>query len=104
MSQFTPGATLVPSKPDIILLADAVGERLTQLASLHSRVTGCPVTPPSALLRDFELWGQLVTRHQSGDNRHTADEYFATRRIAQWTVTEKCRLVNQPLKIVEFSS
>lgn len=104
MSQFTPGTTLVPSKPDIIMLADAVGERLANLANLYARITGCPMQPPTALMRDFELWGQLVTRHQSGDNRHTADEYLSTKRIAQWTVTEKCRLVNQPLKIVEFSS
>ena len=95
---------LVPSSPDMILLCDALDHRYRELCQLHGRVTGEPLIPPAELDRDLILWRQMFVRHRSRDNRHTADEKKSVERICQWTVDVKCRLTDQPRKIVEFAN
>lgn len=96
------GNGLVPSRPDDVVLCDALDYRYRELCGLHMRVVLEELRPPSHLMGDMKLWRLMRMRHIKGDLRHTADELRAVRTICQWTVDVKCRLCKQPTKIIEW--
>ena len=77
-------------------------ERFVQLADLYLRSRGFALSVPKEMQSDLVLWRTMAMRHQQRDYRNTGDEWLAVKRIAQWTVSEKMKLCNQPDKVVQW--
>ncbi len=80
---------------DMICLCDAVDHRFKKLCEMYFRVNHEPLFPPAHLDKDMMLWRTMFLRHDEKDFRHTEDEMKSVRRVAEWTLQEKCKLVNE---------
>ena len=92
-----------PSSPDVVALAEAMEPRFLNVCELQGRESGGgDVQVPQDLEVHFIKWREVLVRHRSGDRRNTPSEYESLKLVAQWTVSEKCRLCKQPDKILQW--
>lgn len=93
---------LVSSRPDDVLLGDAVQHRFVEALNLWLRVRGEPIAPPPFLDLDMLNWRTMVARHKNGDYRHTGDELRSTQRVAEWLLRVKCELTGKEYVPIEW--
>jgi len=93
---------LVLSCRDTVELGKAVEQRFLDLCGTYMRIKGCGLELPSSLDSAMFLWRRMRVRHKRGDFRHSRSELLATREVAQWTLSENCKLRNQPDKVIQW--
>jgi hypothetical protein len=94
---------LEDSSEDIKALAESIEPRFLQVCELYGRKWGGLNIPiPKEMQKNVERWRQAVVRHRSGDFRNSLSEYQSMKAVAQWTVTENCKLCGQPEKTIEW--
>jgi hypothetical protein len=93
---------MLPSQPDTVALGEAVEGRFLDLCGAYLRIKGEELTPPPDLDSAMLLWRTMRVRHKRGDYRNSRSELAAARTMAQWTLSENCRLRNQPDVVVQW--
>lgn len=93
---------LLPSTQDMVRLAYEVEQRFLILTQSYYKATMQQLDIPESLSKGMFLWRTMRVRHMKGDYRNTEDEKKSTCRIAQWTITENCKLKGQDNKILEW--
>ena len=95
---------LQPSPLDAVELCRAVEDKFLDLMTAWLRIKGDYLVVPRSLDADMLRWREMRVRHRGGDLRHTEAELLSTQAIAQWTVTQNCKLRNQPDKKIEWKN
>lgn len=93
---------LVPSTQDCVALAFAVEERFCKVLNTWLSNRHETLVPPVELTADMVLWRTLRVRHNQRDFRNTADEYAATKRIAEWVQRVNCELTGHEYVPLEW--
>lgn len=93
---------LQKSKQDDIALAVALEDRFKRLCGDYLRIKGEEIHIPRSLDGEFFKWRTMMVRLKKNDMRNTEAEMQSVKTIAQWTLSIKAELVNQPVKTVEW--
>jgi len=91
-----------PSSSDTVALAQAVRERVLQVAHLYHQSRGVHLTFPESMAEDVRRWKDVLVRHGAGDFRNSRSELLATRAVAQWSLNVKRALCGQPTEQLEW--
>ena len=92
---------LEPSDMDMQALVMSVAARIRTISEMYQRQWNIPINT-SLITRDLERFDVIMERYHTSDFRHTESEKKAVRILAQWTVDQKCALVGQPTKKLEW--
>ena len=90
------------SDKDMQALVMSVAARIRTISEMYQRQWGIPIST-ILITRDLQRFNSLMERYHTSDFRHTESEKKAVRILAQWTVDQKCALVGQPTKKIEWN-
>lgn len=92
---------LEPSKPDHVMMCQALEVKFLELSRTYQSQLGVALLPPASFRSDLLRWRRMFLRYKQGDFRHKESEWRSVKAIGQWLIDKHMEICGQPARSLE---